>query len=1806
MSNKETKTAKAVEVVKEQDNKKKRKGLLLLLLLLLLICIGIGFCAKSTVSAGELERRLKADGTDTIELNGDVKVKEELVVSGEKTLTGNGRIILASELDGEWPEGKGKTSSWGMGCTTLEAEDTSGMTAVLTVSDGATLTVKGSAKVDAGKKANAIHVENGGELVVDEKATVKNGRYANIVVNEKATAEIAGGKVQDAQSYGIINNGTLEITGGTLSGAEAGAVVYTTGTAAQSGGTIEKAGVHNVYVAEGEFTMTGGKNDSASKDGVLVQDGAKAEIEDGDITNCVHGLCNSGEMTAGAITLEECGIMNYKTGVLTLNKTTVDTAAVYCLANNGGKVKANKFTAKKCDTCAVYNFSGDMDLTDLTISGSRDGNIANGGGNMTVNGAMLEKCRDKSVVVANGKAVFNDVTLAGTSREKYGVYVYGGELYMTNGTLYDISSTAFKVDTGGYVEAKDISMKDIAQIGFRADGGKIVAENVTMENLGSHAIYNMEGDITITKATIDGIEKNMLQQKGGTTVLNELDVDKIGNHGAYIDLGKVTITDSTIKNMQGNGIYLTKNDNEAIVKNVVLDGVQKQGVNNASKLTIDGLTVRNAAQNGIFNKEAGTITAEKVVISDVSEHGINNYNTMTLKDAEISNTGKGSNGLQNKGTLTIEEVSVKNSKNHGVYNTGTIKGSALEIKNVAQNGVYNNDGTFNVTEVTVNGAGEHGLNNGASMTVADVTVKDTGKGKNSVQNSGTLSISKATLTGSKNHGIYNTGTISGKDVTVEGAAENGVYNAKGKIDAIDGLVINKAGSHGINNDAAMTVSNVTVKNTGAEKNSIQNAGTLTVTTATLTGSKNHGVYNTGTISSKDVTVKDAAKNGIYNAKGTVTVAGLTVDGVGEHGINNDATVKVSDVTISNTGKDKNGIQNAGTATVTTATIKNSKNHGIYNTGKLSGKNITVESPAGNGVYNNEGTVNAIAGLTVKKSGDQGVNNKGTFVASNVKIDGTTKNGIYNNGGTATVNSVNISNTEEHGVSNDGTMTISNANISASGVGKNGIQNTGTMTASGINVKDSKNHGIYNNGTLDANGTLTIENSEENAIYNYNGKMTAQKVTIDTTNGHGVNNSGELKINELAVANAGDNGIQNSGTITVSGKADITDSGKHGVYNGEAFYGTNIYINNAGDLALSNGGDDMVIHGFMTSGKASKAIYNSGYAEFYNATIDGTSVANPSADYLVDNNGGVLDFTDTTIMNARGTAIHNRGNASVSVTNVVINGAGNYGTFVEAGSSLSGDGLEINNVVRNQYLRDSEGIPIKNAGKITMLDHVTIGADDEAVTGNGVEVPANERNFRGNAVVNDATAASYSGYDLEIHDATNGCAVYNKGLLFVKNFVSDNVKDGIASRYSGDATLSGNITLTNTTRNPLVIYGDNEGNDSPSDNSIAVASGANVVIDGAGSHGISNGGSFLAQEGSTINISNVTGSAQGVYLIGSKAVATVGNLNISNVKGNGIYINNAGGKLTATGTINIYNTNNHGIQTYGTIEAQDIIINTTASGDTQGLYLRDNKANVSAKDITISNTGRNGIYINNTSGKLTASGTISVSNVGGNGINDNNGGDISAANITIQTVGSGYHGITAGGGGNITVGSDTVTSSGNINISNINQIGINLAGNAKITASGKVQIDQTGSYGIQLNPGKLFAQEVAVSNTGNIAIFMGSDSTLEATTVNVYKVAAGYQGVQLNHANTLKVTGTMTINNENNKNGLRLYNNNSNPTVTIGTLIVKNCGEYGLAAAKQITDANLNITSLQYSKCGTAVHGNVKSGVTAIVDLDATE
>ena len=94
--------------------------------------------------------------------------------------------MLADEL-GEWSKDDSKDNAWGMGCAALELKDTDNMTGILVVSDGASLTLGENAVIDAASKDNAILLAGKSQLVITEEAVIKNGRYANIIVNKDAT-----------------------------------------------------------------------------------------------------------------------------------------------------------------------------------------------------------------------------------------------------------------------------------------------------------------------------------------------------------------------------------------------------------------------------------------------------------------------------------------------------------------------------------------------------------------------------------------------------------------------------------------------------------------------------------------------------------------------------------------------------------------------------------------------------------------------------------------------------------------------------------------------------------------------------------------------------------------------------------------------------------------------------------------------------------------------------------------------------------------------------------------------------------------------------------------------------------------------------------------------------------------------------------------------------------------------------------------------------------------------------------------------------------------------------------------------------------------------------------------------------------------------------------------------------------------------------------------------------------------------------------------------------------------------------------
>ena len=1769
---------------------------ILIIILLLTRCGGI----TASVSPSQLASLLAEDGVQTIEVNSDIYIDEPLVVNGDKTIIGDGRIILNTALEGEWPDTDQPT--WGMGCAAQNPEDGMKMPAVLNVSSGATLNLSDGIIVDAQGNGNGVLLNEKAQMKISGNAGIQNGRYANLVIGKDADVRMEGGQLLDGNAYNILNYGKLRLADGTVSGAKAGSTVYTSGSFAQQGGTLSGANFHNVYVAGGDFIMTGGLNEKAAKDGILVAKGGNAEVTGGSITACIHGLCNDGETTVGNVTLNECGIMNYANGTLDMKGTTVDTSEVYCLSNNGGIVNAEDFTAIGCDTCAIYNFSGDMNLVNVNVNGSRDGNVANAGGNLTIDGGVLDVCRDKSLVVGNGKVEVSDVTFKGTTSEKYGIYAYGGETYIHDCAIENVSSTAVKLDAGSYVELNNVSIKDVEQNAFQNDGGKLVANGVTVENANSHCIYNNGGEIVVDGLEVSGVKKNAIQHKSGTTSVSGMDASDIGNHGAYVEKGELTVEMSSFDDMAGNGFYIVEGDNKLVLKGVIITNAVQQGINNSSKVEGNNITISNTGKNGIYNKTGGSVSVSGLKITDVAEHGINNKAYLSASYVTVVNTGKDSNGIQNNGTMALSGASVTNSKNHGIYNGGT---------------------------------------------------------------------------------------LNAYDVKVNGTKENGVYNDQGEA-VITGLSISDTGAQGVNNNASLELENVKITKAG--------------------------------------------KNGIYNkVGGSMTVKTLDVDGTGEHGVSNDASMKLSNATIANTGDTKNGIQNIGVMTVNSVKITKSKNHGVYNTGSITGAGLTATNVAGNGIYNYKEAVFQVAGVTVIGAKDQGINNNGSLTVSNVSISDTDKNGIYNNGGNAVINGLTVSGTGEHGVSNnpaengsgvDAVMTLTNATVNGSGAVKtdsNCIQNKGTLTMENVTLNNSRNHGIYNDGTITSKGTLAISNSSVNGIYNYGGNVDIASLKIDRTLGgnadsHGVNNTGVMTIGAATISNAFANGIQNSsGTVNVS-NASITGSGKHGIYNGNIFNGKSIAVIGAGDLLMSNIGD-IVIDGLTLTGSAHKALYNTGYAELYDTTVNGAAISNGgTAEYLLDNNGGILDLTDATLVDANGTALHNRGNAFSAVTNVIIDGAGNYGIFVEAGSTLSGDGLVVNNITKK--ITGAEGYAIKNAGKITMMDHVTLGDYDDAVTGDGRTPRKETSGIVSTAFTNDAATASYSGYDLTIKNSKNA-AVYNKGLVYVTDLALDNNKTGVYGRYNSWVTLAGNVSITNTATNPFRLDGAESGN---YQNGVTLASGTNVTIENCGSHAISNKGTFNAAADTTVNIKNVVG--QNVNAVNNNGgTMTLGNVNIDGVyvtismynettinsnSGNGIQTNNtlvlngnaviqniyakaANGKtdnsnsagvvvkgkgaITGTGSITVIGnqTAPAGYEGYTGLHngvfvdackleiGGDIAVSNTRN---QGIYIANAKASLKANNVSISNAGANGLYVNNKDGAMELAGNVTIDGAGQNGLfNVSNNAKIHGA-VSVSNINGGHNGIRNDGSGVLTVDKDITVSGisgkttgtgrgnaiatngkiyakGNVTISGVTASG-NTDNSSNNAIYGKGLLDVLGNvtitdkvaagHGIFLDQGKLLADgniEVNGTGSGKQGIYAANETitdgvvtkTAEVEGANITVKDAGGNGVYVRHAsNKLTATGTVTVINAgqhgvNNGGSISAaaiaidtvgnngINNNGGTMNVTGAITVANPVGHGVSNNKVLNAAAVTVTNVTGSGNGIQNSGNGEMTVTGAVTID---
>lgn len=1454
---------------------------------------------------------------------------------------------------------------------------------------------------------------------------------------------------------------------------------------------------------------------------------------------------------------------------------------------------------------AIVEVNENVELTeDFVVVGKK---TLTGTGTLELNG---------SITVTSGSTLtVDDVVTVNTNETKPGIIVEEGASIVLDGTV--LSNCTYGIQNKGTVEVHDVTITDCADhsvynVGTLtgttltitssadlcvANGGPFEVDGLTISGTFSKAIYNNNaGVLKVTNATIDGAS--------GT---HDYLVD---NHG-----GKMEISNATIENAKTVAV-MSRTSADTVLNGVTMNNVGSNGVfvETGCTATATDLEVKNVNGNAIYNKgfvEVQNLSADNVksgiscrvkgwatvsgtnVFTNVKGIGIRIYgkenltdnNGVTLAENAVLNMNTVKNtGICCAGTFFAEAgSSVSIEKVTGTSETDAAVGSGIAVLG---GGKLDGDGTITVNDVTVNGISI--LDAKTSMKAKSIIVKKAsangifvGDTEGSLLVAGKIDID--TVGG---NGIDNTagGDIAAHNISVANVSQyNGIANDNGgTFDVRHHVVVDKVGG----TSADLYQGNGLFNNSGT----IEVGGNLTITNVTASGYANNN-----------------SNNGVCG-KGSNFIGGdLKIDGVAAgHGVFLTKTGVVhifGDATINNVAtQGKNGIY------VADASGKNVCNFTVGN--------VTLTNIGGNGV--------------------QLTNHKGnSFIASGlVKVSGLAKGrGISNQGGVVTVKNIDVSDIRANyqGVENRGTMSVRGTYVKVTG-----------MTNAG--------HGLYNTGNFKTptNCTITItdvDGSKSNAVYNTaTGTMKIGKVVIDGVTvtsaadaslGNGVYNLGVIDAKSFAISNVAGSGVQNLGDFKASQSVTVTTAGTDGLSNTGTFYSKSATVKDASAIHVNNSGD-MEIATLGTSGTGTTGVYNSGYAELYKTTIDGASV---TGSILVDNYGGVLDLTDATIKNAYATALNVSEQAYASLTNVVIDKAGNFGVWIGRGCEIAGNGLEINNVTKTAS--GAEGVPFKNLGDAFMLDHVTIGKDDPSVTGSGVAVSTTYGTAPGNAVIMDAATSTYSGYDLEISNATAGCAVYNKGFMYITDFATDNVKDGMVCRYDGWALLSGNSTLTNSSRNPILTYGVESNNYV---NGVQLNEGANVVVDGGTSHGINNRGYFVAAADSNLTIKNIKGTNVNA-ITNNAGTMELGNVTIDNVlvnitmynttnintnSGNGLMVsgpltvhgevnisnvyhapansktdntNGAGvvvkgnGSISGSGSITVNGTSNKtidGVAYTGTYNGMLINkCNVNMTGDikvdtakNQAIYIADANTTLKAANVSVSNVASgHGVYINNASGSMDITGTFTASNItSGRGLYNVGTAKI-GTNANISNTGN--NAIESSGA--VTVGGDIV-----IDTTASGKRGIYLNGASASVNAGNISISNTGEIGIYMNnaAGKITTGNLTITAPKSKGLVSyGVVNAKNITITDIPNSGGKYPGIE--NIGTITVTGNVNV--ERLANAAAIYNKG---TLTVnGTTTLKDISGLIANAIQQNSGATMTFNDLVIDNITTTeTTGNYGNGV----------
>ncbi len=359
-------------------------------------------------------------------------------------------------------------------------------------------------------------ITNNGTLTICDCAD--GGKITNTtnwdgVVTNNGVFYLMGGTLEDTQTYGLFNEGTATISGGTLFGNASGIRNRSNGNLTITGGNVtcgtsgiglQTESATDVIISGGKFSGQYAFSTNAKATGDIYISGGTFEGVDSGIN---HRGTGAVYVSDGVIT-GRYGIYNNATGNVHVSGGTVTATGSWGIYNGKtGKITVSGGTVTS-QKHGIYNGGdGFVEMTGGTVTGIEQTGISNhGSGSVTVSGGTIIAKTAGISAYESGSVFFDKAQIDSAGA---GISVYKGSLTVAGGTITGAGSNGITISAPGTVTVS---------------GGTVKGETFGIDNSG--VLYlsgspvisndsNGNGDILHEDGSVYAVDQTGAEYTGG-------------------------------------------------------------------------------------------------------------------------------------------------------------------------------------------------------------------------------------------------------------------------------------------------------------------------------------------------------------------------------------------------------------------------------------------------------------------------------------------------------------------------------------------------------------------------------------------------------------------------------------------------------------------------------------------------------------------------------------------------------------------------------------------------------------------------------------------------------------------------------------------------------------------------------------------------------------------------------------------------------------------------------------------------------------------------------------------------------------------------------------------------------------------------------------------------------------------------------------------------------------------------------------------------------------------------------------------